>query len=192
MARKKGHDEIPEEFNTYKAAAEFWDTHDSTNYLDHMGDVEIEVSLKKRPTRERGEPQFWLGNQCYALRSIEGNPTGFQVVGLALADLEDATNEAIRTPGSRTARLERPSGSAIVIDLAKLVKVGKGAEVSGPRSRRSLQLAASSFRRAAKDKPKGSVPVFAYNTRALVLRVLADAAGTVFFDLAEGNRERKI
>ena len=40
--------EIPEEFETYEEAAEFWETHDSTNYEDVMEEVEIQVDLTKR------------------------------------------------------------------------------------------------------------------------------------------------
>ena len=34
MTNKKKVDPIPEEFNSYEEAAEFWDTHDSTKYID--------------------------------------------------------------------------------------------------------------------------------------------------------------
>jgi hypothetical protein len=40
--------EIPEEFETYEEAAEFWETHDSTDYEDIMEEVEIRVDLTKR------------------------------------------------------------------------------------------------------------------------------------------------
>ena len=40
--------EIPEEFETYEEAAEFWETHDSTDYEDVMEEVEIQVDLTKR------------------------------------------------------------------------------------------------------------------------------------------------
>jgi hypothetical protein len=40
--------EIPEEFETYEEAAEFWETHDSTDYEDVMEEVEIRVDLTKR------------------------------------------------------------------------------------------------------------------------------------------------
>jgi len=39
---------IPEEFKTYEEAADFWDTHDSTDYLNNLEDIEIEVDIKKR------------------------------------------------------------------------------------------------------------------------------------------------
>jgi predicted RNA-binding protein with PUA domain len=40
--------EIPEEFETYEEAAEFWETHDSTDYEDIIEEVEIRVDLTKR------------------------------------------------------------------------------------------------------------------------------------------------
>lgn len=41
--KKTNHvDPIPQEFNTYEAAAEFWDSHDTTDYLDDFEDVVLE------------------------------------------------------------------------------------------------------------------------------------------------------
>ncbi len=48
MPRKEKIEEIPEEFKTFEAAAEFWDTHDSSNYDDEFEDVEMEVDIRKR------------------------------------------------------------------------------------------------------------------------------------------------
>lgn len=41
-------EEMPEEFETYEDAAEFWDTHDSTEYDDVLEEVAIEVDIQKR------------------------------------------------------------------------------------------------------------------------------------------------
>ncbi|MCP4697533.1 MAG: hypothetical protein GY862_11870 [Gammaproteobacteria bacterium] len=41
-------DEIPEEFSSYEDAGEFWDTHDSTDYLDQMMPVAVDAHLEKR------------------------------------------------------------------------------------------------------------------------------------------------
>jgi hypothetical protein len=46
MQRKIKH--IPEEFKTYEEAAEFWDTHDSTEYEDILEEVEMHVDIQKR------------------------------------------------------------------------------------------------------------------------------------------------
>ena len=40
--------QIPEEFKTYEEAAEFWDTHDSTEYEDVLEEVEMHVDIQKR------------------------------------------------------------------------------------------------------------------------------------------------
>lgn len=39
---------IPDEFKTYEEAAEFWESHDSTEYLDILEDVEIKVDIQTR------------------------------------------------------------------------------------------------------------------------------------------------
>jgi len=39
---------LPEEFASYEEAAEFWDTHDTTDYADDFETVKVEVKLKRR------------------------------------------------------------------------------------------------------------------------------------------------
>ncbi len=39
---------MPEEFKTYEEAAEFWDTHDSTDFINDLEEIEIKVDLQKR------------------------------------------------------------------------------------------------------------------------------------------------
>lgn len=41
-------DPIPEEFASYEEAAEFWDTHDTTDYLDSFETVSVQAELKNR------------------------------------------------------------------------------------------------------------------------------------------------
>ncbi len=41
-------DELPEEFDSLEEACEFWDTHDITDYAEHMEDVEVETKFKMR------------------------------------------------------------------------------------------------------------------------------------------------
>jgi hypothetical protein len=48
MRRKKHIDPIPEEFASYDEAAEFWDTHDTTDYPDSFVTVEFESQLRRR------------------------------------------------------------------------------------------------------------------------------------------------
>jgi len=39
---------IPEEFDSCEEAAEFWDTHDTTDYPEAFETVEVQVELRKR------------------------------------------------------------------------------------------------------------------------------------------------
>jgi len=48
MTKKKRIDPIPEEFASYEEAAEFWDTHDTTDYPEAFRSVEAVVELKAR------------------------------------------------------------------------------------------------------------------------------------------------
>ena len=41
-------DSLPEEFSSYEEAGEFWDTHDSADYEDHLVPVEVDVRLQRR------------------------------------------------------------------------------------------------------------------------------------------------
>ncbi|HEY9204730.1 MAG TPA: CopG family antitoxin [Candidatus Methanoperedens sp.] len=70
---------IPEEFKTYEEAAEFWDTHDSIDFLDELEEVEMKIDIKKRhylievdmntaellqeSARKRGVPVSSLANE---------------------------------------------------------------------------------------------------------------------------------
>jgi predicted HicB family RNase H-like nuclease len=46
--KQKQIDPLPEEFASYEEAAEFWDTHDTTDYLDSFETVVVEAELKHR------------------------------------------------------------------------------------------------------------------------------------------------
>lgn len=41
-------DKLPEEFSSYEEAGKFWDIHDSTDYLEYMTPVEVDVRLDRR------------------------------------------------------------------------------------------------------------------------------------------------
>ena len=41
-------DPTPEDFDSYEAAAEFWDTHDTTDYLNEFRTVEVISTLRVR------------------------------------------------------------------------------------------------------------------------------------------------
>jgi len=44
----KPKDELPETFASYEEAGDFWDTHDSTDYLEYLIPVDVEVKLLRR------------------------------------------------------------------------------------------------------------------------------------------------
>ena len=46
--KQKQVDPLPEEFASYEEAAEFWDTHDTTDYLDSFETVTVEAELRCR------------------------------------------------------------------------------------------------------------------------------------------------
>ncbi len=48
VAKRKRVDPIPEEFANYEEAADFWDTHDTTDYPDAFRTVEAVVELRRR------------------------------------------------------------------------------------------------------------------------------------------------
>ena len=48
MNKKKQIDPIPEEFGNYEEAAEFWDTHDTTDYPDAFRTVKVMSELRGR------------------------------------------------------------------------------------------------------------------------------------------------
>lgn len=45
---KKHVDPSPDHFESYEAAAEFWDIHDTTDYLDEFRTVEVNADLRAR------------------------------------------------------------------------------------------------------------------------------------------------
>jgi predicted HicB family RNase H-like nuclease len=46
--KQKQIDPIPEEFASYEEAAKFWDTHDTTDYLESFETITVEAELKRR------------------------------------------------------------------------------------------------------------------------------------------------
>jgi len=48
MAENNHRDPIPEQFASYEEAAEFWDTHSTSDYEDLLEEVDIEFDLKGR------------------------------------------------------------------------------------------------------------------------------------------------
>ena len=48
MRKQKQIDPIPDEFSSYEEAAEFWDTHDATDYPNAFRTVEVTSELRQR------------------------------------------------------------------------------------------------------------------------------------------------
>lgn len=48
MRKQKQIDPIPDEFSSYEEAAEFWDSHDTTDYPDAFRTVEVKSELRRR------------------------------------------------------------------------------------------------------------------------------------------------
>ena len=48
MNKQKRVEPIPEEFASYEEAAEFWDTHDTTDYPDAFRTVDVETAFRGR------------------------------------------------------------------------------------------------------------------------------------------------
>ena len=46
--KQKQIDPLPEEFSNYEDAADFWDTHDTTDYPDGFETVAVQSQLKRR------------------------------------------------------------------------------------------------------------------------------------------------
>jgi predicted DNA binding CopG/RHH family protein len=46
--KRKQTEPLPEEFASYEEAAEFWDTHDTTDYSESFETVTVEAELKRR------------------------------------------------------------------------------------------------------------------------------------------------
>ena len=46
--KRKQVDPIPDEFTSYKEAAELWDTHDTTDYPDSFEPVSVEAEFRRR------------------------------------------------------------------------------------------------------------------------------------------------
>ena len=47
-SKKKPTDQLPDNFENYEAAAEFWDTHDTTDFLDDSHSVKTSGELRAR------------------------------------------------------------------------------------------------------------------------------------------------
>jgi hypothetical protein len=48
MKSKKKLDPLPDEFASYEEAAEFWDSHDTTDYLESFKTIAVDAQHKRR------------------------------------------------------------------------------------------------------------------------------------------------
>ena len=78
--KQKQIDPLPEEFSTYEEAAEFWDTHDTTDYPDSFETVAVQSELKRR--RYEVEIDEELMNVLAALAHKRGVPVSDLVSGM--------------------------------------------------------------------------------------------------------------
>jgi len=60
MTTKKKVELIPEEFNSYEEAAEFWGTHDTADYPDLMQSVKLVSEFRGRHYEIRIEPDVMM------------------------------------------------------------------------------------------------------------------------------------
>lgn len=58
MPKKKHIDPIPEEFASYEEAAEFWDTHDTTDYPEAFRTVKVSTEFRGRRYEIELEPDI--------------------------------------------------------------------------------------------------------------------------------------
>jgi predicted phosphatase len=56
MAKKRSVDPLPEEFGSYEEAAEFWDSHDTTDYPDAFRTMNVTTEFRSRHYEVELEP----------------------------------------------------------------------------------------------------------------------------------------
>jgi hypothetical protein len=66
MQTMKKNEPIPEQFASYEEAAEFWDSHDTTDYPEAFKDVEIEACLRRKRFEIEIDPDVVLALQIAA------------------------------------------------------------------------------------------------------------------------------
>jgi hypothetical protein len=66
MTNKKKTDPIPEKFNSYEEAAEFWDTHDTAEYLQDSHPVKVISEFRGRgsPSSKGESHATTIQNHC--------------------------------------------------------------------------------------------------------------------------------
>ena len=82
-------------FRSVDEFVDFFETHDMSEYLENMPEVEFEVSLKKRKAKTNTGKR-WTATQVKQLRQLASQNTPTRVIGLKLG----RTEHAVRTKAS--------------------------------------------------------------------------------------------
>ena len=80
-------------FRSVDELVAFFETHDMSEYLKKLPEVEVEISLKKRKSNTR---KRWTATQVKQLRRLASQNTPTRVIGLKLG----RTEHAVRTKAS--------------------------------------------------------------------------------------------
>jgi predicted HicB family RNase H-like nuclease len=85
---EKRPDETPEQFGDYDEAAEFWDGHDTTDYLDEFRTVDVKAELRARHF------EVELDEDVVKALQSKAEAQGMSLSHLASALLRQKLNEA--------------------------------------------------------------------------------------------------
>lgn len=89
MSKKKQIDPVPEIFKSYDEAAEFWDTHDTTDYPELFSPVEVQAVLKSKHLEVEIDPSVMEALRLRAKQ--QGVPVGQLASELLRRQLETAS-----------------------------------------------------------------------------------------------------
>jgi predicted phosphatase len=89
MSKKKQIDPVPEIFKSYDEAAEFWDTHDTTDYPELFSPVEVQAVLKSKHLEVEIDPSVMEALRLRAKQ--QGVPIGQLASELLRRQLETAS-----------------------------------------------------------------------------------------------------
>ena len=81
---------IPEQFESYEAAAEFWDSHDTTDYLDDFETVLVEEAQLKQQHFE-----LEIDSDLIATLSEQAKQQGLTISQLVNQMLRETLSEAL-------------------------------------------------------------------------------------------------
>ena len=94
MNKQKRVEPIPEEFDSYEEAAEFWDVHDTTDYPDAFQTVDVETAFKGR--------YYEIEIEAYVVKVLQAQA---QQKGVTVSDLaSDLLRQQLGTPRNQDAQ----------------------------------------------------------------------------------------